>query len=98
MPSHELTSQQPNLRRSVLRFDIENETLITLPINDNEPQSIEEALGCRVREKWKAAMVEEMESMIQNYVWDLVDLPPGRRAIENKWILKVKRKADELIN
>ena len=104
MPSHELTSQQPNLRRSVRkikpkkRFDIENEALVTLPIDDDEPQSIEEALGCRVREKWKAAMVEEMESMIQNHVWDLVDLPPGRRAIGNKWILKIKRKADGSIN
>ena len=56
MPSHELTSQQPNLRRSVRKikpkksFDIENEALVTLPIDDDEPQSIEEALGCRKME------------------------------------------------
>ena len=29
-----------------------------------------------------------------NQVWDLVDLPQGRRAIGNKWVLKVKQKAD----
>ena len=39
-------------------------------------------------------MEEEMESMNANQVWDLVDLPPGRRSIENKWILKIKCKAD----
>ena len=40
------------------------------------------------------AMEEEMESMNANQVWDLVDLPLGRRSIGNKWILKIKHKAD----
>jgi hypothetical protein len=35
-----------------------------------------------------------MESMKINQVWDLVDLPSGRRSIGNKWVLKIKRKAD----
>ena len=39
-------------------------------------------------------MEEEMESMNANQVWDLVDLLSGRRSIGNKWILKIKRKAD----
>ena len=39
-------------------------------------------------------MEEEMESMKINQVWDLVDLPLGRRSIGNKQVLKIKRKAD----
>ena len=39
-------------------------------------------------------MEEQMESMNANQVWDLVNLLPGRRSIGNKWILKIKRKAD----
>ena len=39
-------------------------------------------------------MEEEMESMNANQVWDFVDLPPRWRFIGNKWILKIKRKAD----
>ena len=39
-------------------------------------------------------MIEEMESMKKNQVWDLVNLPPGRKTIGNKWVLKVKRQAD----
>ena len=35
-----------------------------------------------------------MESMRTNQVWDLVDLPPERKSIGNKWILKIKRKVD----
>ena len=40
------------------------------------------------------AMNDEMESMRTNQVWDLVDLPLERKAIGNKWVLKIKRKAD----
>ena len=32
--------------------------------------------------------------MNTNQVWDLVDLLPRRSFIGNKWILKIKRKAD----
>ena len=39
-------------------------------------------------------MEEEMDSMKVNQVWKLVDLLSGRKAIGNKWVLKIKRKAD----
>ena len=42
-------------------------------------------------------MEEEIESMNDNQVWDFVDLPLGQKSIGNKWILKIKRKADESI-
>ena len=37
-------------------------------------------------------MKEELESMQKNQIWDLVDLPSNRKAIGNKWVLKIKRK------
>jgi len=30
----------------------------------------------------------------ENQVWDLVNLPSGQRSIRNKWVLKIKHKAD----
>jgi len=45
-------------------------------------------------EVWKLAMQDEMESMRKNQVWDFVDLSHGRKIIENKWVLKVKRNID----
>src|SRR3954454_16055560 len=39
-------------------------------------------------------MKSEMESMYENQVWTLVDLPDGRKAVENKWIFKKKIDAD----
>src|SRR3954465_9221505 len=44
--------------------------------------------------KWKAKMQEELESMWENQVWDLVDLPAGRKTIGNKWVLKIKCNSD----
>uniref|UniRef100_A0A2N9EKF5 Integrase catalytic domain-containing protein n=1 Tax=Fagus sylvatica TaxID=28930 RepID=A0A2N9EKF5_FAGSY len=41
---------------------------------------------------------EEMSSMDKNNVWELVDLLSGRKTIGNKWVLKVKRKADGSID
>jgi hypothetical protein len=39
---------------------------------------------------WRAAMTEEMDSITDNATWELVDLPPGHRAIGLKWVFKVK--------
>ena len=69
-------------------------TFIIAPQDEDEPRNINEALNCPNKEKWIYAMKEEMESMKSNQVWELVDLPKGRRAIGNKWVLKIKRKAD----
>ena len=92
------------LRRSIRSktprkcFQIENEAYIVTPQDDDEHETIKEALECPIKEKWKVALEEEIESMKVNQVWSLVDLSPGRKAIGNKWILKIKRKADGSID
>ena len=43
-------------------------------------------------------MRDELDSMARNEVWDLVSLPPGRKTIGNKWVFKVKRRADGSID
>lgn len=35
-------------------------------------------------------MEDEMNSMEQNRVWELVELPPDAKTIDNKWIFKSK--------
>jgi len=39
-------------------------------------------------------MKDEMDSMVSNKVWELVDLPPRRKSIGNKGVFKIKRRAD----
>lgn len=38
-----------------------------------------------------------MNSMHQNKVWTLVDLPPKRKTIKNKWVLKIKCKENGVV-
>ena len=40
------------------------------------------------------ATKDEMESMMRNKIWELVDLPPQHRSIGNKWIFKIKHRAN----
>lgn len=42
-------------------------------------------------------MKEEIKSVKSNHVWNLLDFVPGQKAVENKWVLKIKCKVDESI-
>uniref|UniRef100_A0A2N9GY50 Reverse transcriptase Ty1/copia-type domain-containing protein n=1 Tax=Fagus sylvatica TaxID=28930 RepID=A0A2N9GY50_FAGSY len=66
--------------------------------NVDELASFSEALHSSDRDEWMTVMQEEMSSMDKNNVWELVDLLLGRKTIGNKWVLKVKRKADGSID
>ena len=70
------------------------ETFMALLQEDDEPNTFKEVVSCPAKDKWINAMEEELESMKVNQVWELVDLPIGRRAIGNKWVLKIKHKVD----
>ncbi|KAK6136241.1 hypothetical protein DH2020_030004 [Rehmannia glutinosa] len=42
-------------------------------------------------EKWYDAMKEELKSMYDNRVWDLVELPESSKRVGYKWVFKTKR-------
>jgi hypothetical protein len=42
------------------------------------------------KKKWEQDMKEEMDSLVNNQTWDLVQLPAGKRALQNKWVYKLK--------
>ena len=39
-------------------------------------------------------MKSELQSMEDNHVWDLVDLPNGVKPVKNKWVFKRKTDMD----
>ena len=59
-----------------------------------KPTNYEEAMMSPDSAKWLEAMKSEIGSMYENKVWNLVDLPGDRLAIENKWIFKKKTDAN----
>ncbi|GJS37139.1 retrotransposon protein, putative, ty1-copia subclass [Tanacetum coccineum] len=60
----------------------------------NEPPNYKAALSDPEFDKWLEAMNREMQSMKDNQVWVLVDLPPDGRTVRNKWIFKKKSDMD----
>ena len=42
---------------------------------------------------WKEAVNSEIESILQNHTWELVDLPLGSKPLGYKWIFKKKIKS-----
>ena len=63
-------------------------------LDHDEPTNYEEAMMSPDSDRWLEAMKSEIESMYENKVWTLVDLPDDRQAIEKKWIFKKKTNAE----
>lgn len=47
---------------------------------------------------WKEAINSEIEFILQNHTWELVDLPKGSETLGYKWIFKKKLNADGSID
>ncbi|KAJ9538899.1 hypothetical protein OSB04_031632 [Centaurea solstitialis] len=60
----------------------------------NEPTSYGEAVSGNESEQWQEAMKAEMQSMYNNQVWELTDLPQHCRAVGRKWVFKKKTDMD----
>jgi len=50
-----------------------------------------------IEKVWCDAMSDEITSLQANETFSIVDLPPGKRAIGNKWIYKIKYRSDGTI-
>ena len=53
--------------------------------------NIEEVTACPENQQWMEA---EIESLKENDVWELVELPKGRKTVGSKWVFKVNTRAD----
>ncbi|GJY95170.1 zinc finger, CCHC-type containing protein [Tanacetum coccineum] len=56
----------------------------------DEPPNYKVELANPESDKWLEAMNTKMQSMKDNKVWILVELPPNGRTIRSKWLLKKK--------
>ncbi|CAI7747436.1 unnamed protein product [Closterium sp. NIES-54] len=75
--------------------DGEMEQICCFGINlPHEPASIEEALAGADREVWLASREDEFQSHMENETWTLTNLPPGRKALDCTWVLRVKTDAE----
>ncbi|GJT79657.1 retrotransposon protein, putative, ty1-copia subclass [Tanacetum coccineum] len=82
------THQAPD--RLCLNVEVEKHSLRDL----NEPTNYKATLLDPKSDKWLGAMNAEMQSMKDNQVLRLVDLPPNGKTIGSKWLFKKKANMD----
>ena len=66
----------------------------SLTAENEELQTISEALNSKDANKWKQALEEKYNSLIKNETWKLVPPPEGCNVIGSKWVMKVKHDAN----
>jgi hypothetical protein len=66
------------------------ENKFNIGIMKDDPLTLHQAIDCVNSHKWTKAMDEEIKSMYDNKVWDIVSLPEGVKPISCKWIFKTK--------
>eukprot|EP00253_Pinus_taeda_P016236 PITA_16236 len=76
-------SKKPNRHQGYLT--------IMSTIIQNEPSSFSDAIKHQV---WKDAMTEEYDSIMKNYVWEVVPRPQDKIVVMSKWLYKIKHAAD----
>ncbi|GJZ47034.1 retrotransposon protein, putative, ty1-copia subclass [Tanacetum coccineum] len=64
----------------------------------NEPTSYKAAMLDSESNKWIDAMNAKIQSMMDNMVWVLVDLPPSCKTVGSKWIFKKKTNMDGIVH
>jgi len=62
-----------------------------------EPYGYKEALESPQADKWKVAMDDEMNSLIENKTWNLVKYPSKGKILDCRWTFKLKKNPDHSI-
>nr|GEX26026.1 retrotransposon protein, putative, Ty1-copia subclass [Tanacetum cinerariifolium] len=88
----ERTHRAPN--RLCLNVEVEEHSLGVL----NEPTNYKVAMLDPESNKWLDAINTKMQSMIENKVWVLVDLPQICKTVGSKWIFKKKTDMDGIVH
>ena len=61
---------------------------------DDDLKSYKEVMTSSYAPLWKEAINSEIESIMHNNTWGIVDLPPYAKTIGCKWIFERKLKLD----
>ncbi|GKC87897.1 retrovirus-related pol polyprotein from transposon TNT 1-94, partial [Tanacetum coccineum] len=78
-------------------LDKVNDNIVSVFLLEEDPKTYKEALTSIDASFWKEAIKSELDSIMVNNTWDLVDLPKGCKPIKCKWIFKRKMRPDNTI-
>lgn len=86
------------IRRPPQRYGYSN--LCTQPNakNESDPVTVQQALQGPNRDKWIAAMEEELQAFDDNDAWVVVsEVPQGKSLVRSKWVFKSKLGSDNSV-
>lgn len=84
---------EANVQEAVLKGEANSSSMSE--VNAEEPASYCEAMKSQDKKFWQEAIQNELKSMHELCVWEFADLPPGRKAIDSKWVFKIKTNPQE---
>jgi hypothetical protein len=70
----------------------------TIYLVDDTPKTIVEAFASSDMDDWKGAIHSEINSILSNGIWELVDRPYGYKSMGCKWMFKKKLSPDGTID
>nr|GEX06971.1 hypothetical protein [Tanacetum cinerariifolium] len=88
---------RPRLRIFNETEDIGDSVVPQEVIEKDDPKTFDEAIKSQNITLWKEAINDEMDFIMGNNTWVLVDLPLGCKHLQCKWIFKRKLKVDGTI-
>nr|GEW10711.1 putative retrotransposon protein [Tanacetum cinerariifolium] len=94
VPIHRSTRTRQALDPMCLYIDAEEHGLGDM----GEPANYKAALLDHESEKWLNAMNVQIQSMKDNKVWVLVELPPNGKTVGSKWLFKKKTDMDGVLH
>lgn len=97
-PEEEVIVNQTGNRRPTRNFNPLNMLNFHVAFLVDEPNTYDQVMKSPDKEIWMDAMTDEIKSLNDNQTWTLVHAPAGKRVIDNKWVFKIKRNADNSID
>ncbi|WVZ07573.1 hypothetical protein V8G54_020919 [Vigna mungo] len=79
--------KRPAISNDYVVYSVEHECDLSI---DEDSVSFRQAMESNNSENWLNVMKEELKSMDDNKVWDLVELPKGSKRVGCKWVFKTK--------
>ncbi|KAJ9558206.1 hypothetical protein OSB04_012820 [Centaurea solstitialis] len=76
---------------SYKNFSDKHKAFLAAISSNDEPKHFKQAVQS---DRWKEAMQKEIRALEENGTWTLEKLSDGKRAIDSKWVYKIKYKPD----
>ena len=71
------------------KFSDSHKAFLAAITSNDEPNSFNQAVQ---NPNWRNAMKKEIQALEENGTWTIQELPSGKRAIDSKWVYKIKYK------